>query len=78
MKHLMKFNESAENKGRFFFDQDCSSHWYMVPADMKSKWNELNTDDEDDQDTIDLFEEAFGEYRLGGGITHITFENPIK
>ena len=82
---LKKFNESLE-KERFFFDQDCSSHWYMIPVKLKDEWNRLNTsgiirngdDDEDDQDTLDEFESVFGEYSLGGGITHITFENPIK
>jgi hypothetical protein len=74
---LKKFNESLK-KGRFFFDQDCSSHWYMVPLELKEEWNRLNTDDEDDQDTIDEFNDFFGEYTLGGDITQITFENPIK
>lgn len=74
---LKKFNESTENE-RFFFSQDCSSHWYMVPVRLKEEWNRLNTDDEDDQDTLDEFNSVFGEYSLGGGITHITFENPIK
>ena len=74
---LKKFNESQENK-RFFFDQDCSSHWYMVPVDLKDEWKRLNTDDEDDYETISEFEDVFGQYSLGGGISHITFENPIN
>lgn len=74
---LKKFNESLE-KERFFFDQDCSSHWYMVPVSLREEWNRLNTDDEDDYEKIEEFEDTFGQYSLGGGITHITFENPIK
>ena len=76
MKHLNKFNESL-NSERYFFDQDCSSHWYMVPVSLREDWVLLNTDDEDDYDTISKFESKFGQYSLGGGITNITFENPI-
>lgn len=76
MKHLNKFNESAAE--RFFFDTDCSGHWYMVPVSLQEEWGRLNTDDEDDYETIDEFITKFSDYGLGGGITHITFENPIK
>lgn len=75
MKHLNKFNENVNN--RFFFDSDCSSHWYMVPLNLKDKWIELNTSDEDDQDTIDKFEEMFNHFRCND-ITTISFENPSK
>jgi len=80
MKHLNKFNESLDNE-RFFFDQDCSSHWYMVPDKLREEWNRLNTivsNNEEDYESIEEFDSKFGQYSLGGGITHITFENPIK
>ena len=74
----MKQQKEYETKKRFFFDQDSSSHWYMLPVDLKEQWNKLNTSDEDDQDTIDEFEKIFAEYRTGGDISNITFENPSK
>lgn len=77
-KSNLKFGSSWMKKKRFFFDQDSSSHWYMVPVDLKEQWNKLNTSDEDDQDTIDEFEKIFAEYRTGGDISSITFENPSK
>lgn len=49
------------NDKKFFFDQDCSS-LYMVPLDLKSEWNRLNTNDEDDYDTIDEFNRLFSQY----------------
>lgn len=74
MRYIKEFNE---NKKRFFFDTDCSSHWYMIPIELKESWNLLNTSNEDDDETIDKFNEVFSEYRVGGGITNISFENPI-
>jgi hypothetical protein len=34
----------------------------MVPLDLKSEWNRLNTNDEDDYDTIDEFNRLFSQY----------------
>lgn len=76
MKYIKEYNENKSE--RFFFSQDCSSHWYMIPLSLKSEWDRLNTDDEDDYDTIDEFSKLFSQYMTGGGITHITFENPEK
>lgn len=55
----------------YFFDQDTSSHWYMIPFDMRDNWNKLNIENEDD--VYEMFEEVFGQYRLSGGIEHINF-----
>ena len=76
MKHIIKFNENLSS-GRFFFDQDQDCHWYMIPADLKSKWLEMTVNDLHD-DKIDEFEHTFAQYRTGGGISHITFENPTE
>jgi hypothetical protein len=50
--------------------------WFLLVYRMNG--GRLNTDDEDDYETIDEFITKFSDYGLGGGITHITFENPIK
>lgn len=76
MKHLKRYNENKSE--RFFFSQDCSCHWYMVPLSLKSEWDRLNTDDDDDYDTIEEFEKTFSKYRTGGGISNISFEDPEK
>lgn len=72
---LKKFNESLDSE-RFFFDTDCSGHWYLVPVSLTDTWYELNTDDEDDYETIDKFITVFSEHMLSGGINGITFEKP--
>ncbi len=90
MKNLKSFNEtsngeyhkaldSSSNKAindRFFFDQDESSHWYMIPLSLKSRWLSLNSQNDDESN--DLVDSEFGEYRTNGGITDISFENPQK
>jgi len=53
----------------------------MVPDKLREEWNRLNTivsNNEEDYESIEEFDSKFGQYSLGGGITHITFENPIK
>lgn len=78
MEHIKKFNEASTQ--RYFFDQDVSGHWYMIPAKLKSEWLRFTINDisEEDYDAIGEFEKLFNEYRLGGGITKISFENPIE
>lgn len=61
---------------RFFFDQDCDSHWYMVPVSMRSVWEEMTVNDPVDDESIDAFLDTFEIYRLDGGISHITFAAP--
>lgn len=77
MKYLKDFNE---NKSQiYFFDQDESSHWYMLPIELKEKWVEMTTNDiGDDYDKQEEFQDLFNEYMLGGGINNISFENPNK
>lgn len=76
MRYLRPYNESQDNS--FFFSQDESSHWYMIPTSLKSRWKELNSRGEDDDEANDLIESEFGQYRTGGGIENISFENPQK
>ena len=57
---------------KYFFDQDSSSHWYMIPVERKEEWDLLFDLDEDDPNTWELFEK-FSQYRTGGGINDIEF-----
>ena len=61
----------------YFFSQDQDSHWYMIPADKRKRWNEVNNLDSDSPDTWKAFEE-FEQYRTGGGIGHIEFMSDPK
>lgn len=58
---------------RYFFSQDESSHWYMIPEDKRELWEELNNM----EDGWDDERWCFDEYRTGGGIEQISFENPL-
>lgn len=44
---------------RFFFDTDDSSHWYMIPLELRERWKELNR--AEDWDTVN---NEFEQYRL--------------
>lgn len=58
---------------RYFFTQDESSHWYMIPVELKEVWDRLaHLDDCWEYDAWRQIEE----HRLGGGINDITFEKP--
>ena len=57
---------------RFFFDQDMSCHWYLVPASKREAWNEWTELDEDD----DAWEPPSFEKRLDGHPNGMTFEKP--
>lgn len=63
---------------RYFFDQDDSSHWYMVPENLREKWQELTENDIDptDYERQEEFGVLFDRYRLDGGITDIHFADP--
>lgn len=80
MKHLKKYNENIDQSGKWFFSQDQDSHWYMIPSELYDKWQEMtqNDFDDDDYEGVEEFEKTFGEYRTGGGISHIIFENPTE
>ncbi len=57
-----------------FFSQDNDSHWYMIPVEKRTRWNELCAKDNGDNEEInDAINTEFGEYRTGGGIDDIEF-----
>lgn len=57
-------------KTKYFFDNDCDGHWYLIDANFRQEWNEwLGSDEPETPEFVT---------RLGGGIFyHIEFENPI-
>jgi hypothetical protein len=65
---------------RFVQDDDC--HWYMIPADKLQAfydWEEgmLAEEEAFGMGTDYTYDgERFDKYVTGGGIAHITFENP--
>ena len=78
MSKLDKYADlQAMEEERYFFDQ-CDSDWFMLPLSSKGEWDEYTVSDfnDDDQELIDEFEQAFGKYRTGGGINDISFTNP--
>jgi hypothetical protein len=66
---------SIENK-RYFFDQDESSHWYLIPEEWRDEWEKLN--DEEVENAWELDEwQKYEDCRIDG-ITDYSFENPIE
>ena len=64
----------ASNK-RYFFAQDKAGDWYQIPANLREKWEELK----DLPEPLEMSAlEEFEEYRLDGGIEHITFFQPFE
>lgn len=57
---------------KYFFAQDDSCHWYMIPAEKRQRWNEVNKMDIDTDEGYEAFQE-FEDYRTGGGISDIEF-----
>jgi hypothetical protein len=58
--------------------QDDSCHWYVIPARLKSKWNELTEimeSSSSDSEEYDLAESEFimmfDSYRTGGDLNNI-------
>lgn len=60
---------------RYFFDQDNSSHWYLVDADKRKDWDAWNELDEDDEEG---WEEPDYATRINGGASNYTFADPIE
>ena len=60
----------------YFFSQDADETWYMIPADKRERWQEVN--DMDPEPSWNLIFEEFEQYRTGGGISHIEFMSDQK
>ena len=61
--------------GRFFFDTDNDSHWFLVPLERKDEWDAWCSLDEDDENAWDAPEWA---RPLGGDPSRISFVDPLE
>lgn len=64
----------ADNN-EWFLDQDCSSHWYVVPRSRQAEWDAWTSIDEDDPKAWNAPEWAA---RIGGSPTLVTFTGNFK
>lgn len=67
----------------YFFSQDDSCHWYIIPVHLRERWNYLHqcaqSNHEDTAEKYnDMINDEFGQYRTGGGIDNIEFYLPEK
>lgn len=59
---------------QYFFDQDESCHWYMIPSERREEWvkaREINLDT--DEGYAEWCKGNWDDYRIGGGINDINF-----
>lgn len=62
----------------YFFAQDDSCHWYMIPVEKRELWRSMSDIDIDSDEGYAAWQEAgFDDYRTGGGIDDIEFV-PVK
>lgn len=51
---------------------ECEGDWYVIPAEMQEKFNELSDEElNDNYDKQDEFNTLFGKYRTGGDLNLI-------
>lgn len=52
--------------------QDDSSHWYVIPAEMRKEFRRLEElASNDNDDALNEFIEKFNKYRTGGDLNNI-------
>lgn len=79
MSKLDKYAEQQDLENqRYFFDQESGDDWFLIPVELKPKWQELTNSDipDDAYELQDEFEREFGGFRTGGGISQISFTSP--
>lgn len=55
----------------YFFSQDNSTHWYVVPVSKRKEWDKWNNLDEDDEASWEVPEYAKA---IGGSPSLVTFK----
>lgn len=58
---------------KFFFDQDDSCHWYLVPERLRKQW--YTCVDKAEYDEWESFNEWFNQYMINDP-SFYTFRNP--
>jgi hypothetical protein len=65
---------AAPSAGTFFFSQDDSCHWYMIPTERREEWSKAgDLDLETDEGYEEWQKGNWEDYRTGGGIGDIDF-----
>lgn len=59
----------------YFFAQDDSGHWYMIPAHLRALWDQANAL-QGNGEAYEVAMEMFDAFALDGGIHHIEFYLP--
>lgn len=59
---------------QYFLSRDEDSHWYLVPQDMRQKWDELNH--YEDEAEADEFNRVFGPMRINTHPSRVVFTQP--
>jgi hypothetical protein len=57
---------------------DCDGKGYRFDDARVRPCPRCRPEEADDDEASDRFDDKFGKYRLNGGISRITFENPVK
>lgn len=70
---LREVRIKARGRERYFFAQDESSHWYIIPERLRAEWYEWTQLDPDNEDS---WSPPNGARRLDGGPQAVSFENP--
>lgn len=79
------FTEEDAKPDRYCLRKDNSGHWYIIPLEKKERWKSLHqslgiairADDTEEQMGIaNQISIEFGQHRLNGGTTDLTFTNP--
>jgi hypothetical protein len=59
--------------------QDDSSHWYIIPAEMRKEFRRLEElASNDDDAALDEFIDKFNKYRTGGDVNNVQLYAEIK
>lgn len=65
---------AAPSAGTFFFAQDDSCHWYMIPTERREEWSKArDLDLETDEGYEEWQKGDWEDYMTGGGIGDIDF-----
>lgn len=60
----------------YFFAQDDSCHWYMIPTQFREEWNKADSLQGNNEEAYEKAMDIFDEFRTDGGIGHIEFYLP--
>lgn len=61
---------------RFYLDQDCSGHWFVVPVAKRDEWNAWTRIGEEDPENEDGWEAPPWARPVGGSPTLVAFTAP--